>query len=211
MVFSGMAEDRYIKLNDDPIHEPLWKTFHLSASAQAGGLLTAFTAAANYNNPKQALIYLVAGIGAIAGLNILVRPIEKMSLKLRFRDFNEKLCIDTAPDEKTPPTKPDHMLASENSVLKSRKGMPWVGFLNAVNLMNYSAVAQNIIYGSDLGALNMFSTVYALSFLAHEVSCWNRFNQVVKENWVITDTPKKVEVKQEERAPVGLTPQPEAN
>lgn len=61
MIDGFMENDRYIRLDGYPVHEPLWKTFHLSAHAQAGGILSAVMAGANYNNPKQALIYLATG------------------------------------------------------------------------------------------------------------------------------------------------------
>ena len=206
-----MTDDRYIKLNGDPIHEPLWKTFHLSASAQAGGLLTVITAAANYNNPKQALLHLATGLATIVGLNILMRPVKRFTLRHSFKDYDEKLCIDTKPDGKTPPTKPDHILASESAVTDSKRLMLWVMASNAVAIPSYTAIAQNIMQGTDLHTGDTFSAIWALSWLGLEVSILNRFNHVVKEDWVITDTPKKVEVKQEEKVPLGLTPQPQAN
>ena len=206
-----MSDERYIKLNGDPIHKPLWKTFHLSASAQAGGLLTAFTAAANYNNTEHALLYLTTGIATVAAFNVLIRPVKRFFLQHNFKDPDGKLCIDTKPDGKTPPTKPDHILASELAVADSKRLMFWVMASNAVAIPGYTAIAQNIMKGTDLDAAAIFTTVWALSWLGMEVSILNRFNQVVKENWIITDTPKKAEVKQEEKVPLGLMPQPQAN
>lgn len=89
--------------------------------------------------------------------------------------------------------------------------MPIVGLTTIINLSNYSAVTQSILTGSDVKSLGMFSAVWGLSWLAYELSALNRFSQVVKENWIVTDTPPKVEVKQEEKVPFGFTPQFQAN
>lgn len=200
---------RYITLTGDPIGpdgqpEKLRTSFYKAADIQAAGVATALTAvvAAVMGNPP-VLILLIQGL--IMATNLHTIALDRCSeKKAGFFDsgFSEEdiktKCIDTRPDNKTPPMPERYRLAAKNVHLNSMMMLGLGAMLNLSGSVLSGITAIGLLAGMAYSTLALTSLHTRNALYAH------RFNKVAKGDWVIVDMPKPKAVKETAQEPAML-------
>lgn len=192
------TDDRkYLTLSGNPLHVPLWKTFHQSAGVRAGVLCGAFAVAADMvaNNGALLPIVLPFALGAPV-LAANAKMLESLFIDaafntnilcMPFKPEGKPLAIDTQPRA--------DLRASDDLVSKARDtrnmalgcfaavGAGTAGLLAELQ----SAIPDSMSFATALGVV---AEVVA-PVLATWTACAHRFNKVVKGEHVIVSAPPK--------------------
>jgi hypothetical protein len=187
---------KYLTLSGNPLHVPLWKTFHQSAGVQAGVLCGAFAVAADMvtNNGALLPIVLPFALGAPV-LAANAKMLESLFIDaafntnilcMPFKSEGKPLAIDTQPaDLRTSDDLVSKARATRNMALGcfAAVGAGTAGVL--VELQG--AIPDSMSFATALGAV----AEVAAPVLATWAECASRFNKVVKGEHVIVQAPPK--------------------
>lgn len=203
--------ERYIKLNGDAIHEPLWKSLHRSQGIRLTGLMCAFNMASlMYMNPgmtlSQKLLYLGLCAGSYGGTEYLFRRYEHMNLRNYFQTSVYK-CIDQKPDSYTPPTDISDYKKSRNYVLCGLVGFGGpIAMLIAARALAGQSFLEETLKGlaetlTDPEPTKLPTSIFPYVFLSRSFQSMYRFYKVLKEDHVTTSLPPKEEARKPVLAP----------
>ncbi|HEU4839290.1 MAG TPA: hypothetical protein VFS88_07770 [Micavibrio sp.] len=187
---------KYLTLSGNPLHVPLWKTFHQSAGVQAGVLCGAFTVAADMLTNNGALLPLLLpfALGApVVAAN--AKMLESMVIDAAFN--TNILCMPFKPTGKALAidTQPADLHTSVGLLSKARGarnmalgcfavfGAGTAGVLAELQ----STMPDSMSFATALGAV----AEVAAPLLATWTACAHRFNKVVNGEHVIVSAPPK--------------------
>lgn len=201
-----MTTKTYLKLNGMPPGLP-WSQEILRAPATRGAALggvasLALMATANMSNlgaivTGSGLGYVLA-FGAAAGIDWAAR--------MQMIDLRQRLRIDPAPDEKTPPTSARNMNTARDIVWRNWASLSlMIPVTGALGFIGYQITRYNANndYVSAVMASGLTLSSGMISQLFNEAS---RFAKVARREWVIVDAPREQEKPQEK--PASILPHP---
>lgn len=206
-------KNRYIQLNGDPIHQPLWKSFWQAPDIIYPVIMTAFATAATAAAGSDASVTAaVSGINGFLFGSIFSRVIERFILTSDFfhssfgRNFEG--CIDKNPDNATPPTKPEHIDRSSTVSFVLGTMATVAGIMELPDILRTAFSLAASPEQADLSRL--FFEISALARILRYGCASHRFARVARGDWAILDhTPEKKKQEQEDKAPSFLQPVPD--
>lgn len=135
----------------------------------------------------------------VIGAQLAYKKLMGRVLEYYFGDL-EKRCFDRVPDIRTPPTKPNHMLAAEKLAAEAPRK---TGMITALTLTNAGLMGVAVIVTTPTLAPFVFTvgatiTAATLCIPANFLLTARRFNKVAMKEWTIRDypPPQKVTAKQ---------------
>lgn len=193
--------DRYIKFNGDKIHSSRLQAFAESVGVKAMGIsaLIAGTLTTAFNHEAattigNTAIALMGGFVALSSYECLSEP---RILRPFSEDVIETKAIDTAPDEKTPPSVDKY----GPSATQSKNMALFYTIFNTV----ISVLAPKLILPDKpsseamLGAALTAAPFFVVS-ITESLSAWNRFNKISTGEWVVVDMPTPEKIAEMEEA-----------
>ena len=196
------TDDRkYLTLSGNPLHVPLWKTFHQAAGFQAGALFSTFSMAADMVINNGAYLPLVlSGIlsiptvtlgGKILESAIIDAVFDTSILSKAFKPTEKPLAIHTQPpaDLRTP----DSLVLKAGSTRNMSLGvLAALGLGTAFGISKIQGTAPDLLSVESLGILAQI----AMPMAATLMDCAHRFNKVVKGEYAIVTAPPKNKTKE---------------
>ena len=186
-----MRKNTDIKLNGDVAYKPLWKTFYRNSDFEIATLATLFGVMAV---PSVAYLPVIFSAGFYAAANVTDRTLVAQLLSFLFKNQKD-ICIDTEPDNQTPPTSPENMLKALfiRKSLQSRDrfiGTGCVAYLvyDQTLINNLTDSFSRASYGEfaiTLGGIGASIGVYIERARRHQI----RFKNVLDGTWVMKDLP----------------------
>jgi hypothetical protein len=188
-------ENRYLTLQGYPLHKPLWQVFHQAAGVIAPVLAVGATIAIDQlslggHNTASILGHAVPSLVLFTGWSFASQAVF---LNRTFGlNAAKNLCIDTAPDNYTPPTSMQNIGKSQRLKTVNLIGMGVNAAFLGLFLIDSGALHTT---GAILSGIAISSSVF-LPNIGDHLSAALRFNRVVNGKSVLTEPPpKKIEQK----------------
>jgi len=201
---AAQQRKRYMTLMGDPVHTPTWQAVLINPALRAPTLVTTFMAAASYQKSlTEALAITAAGLLGAALVHPIDRFFNKRRISRTFGEAAELLCIDKFPDRKTPPTSMENRTKAASVMKTNIFGACWTATWAILFVRPaFTQVVKDLISMTPASETHsLFAASLWLSTIAYDLRNAMMFRNVTNDKWVITDLPKKVEQKQEEKLP----------
>jgi hypothetical protein len=190
---------RYVTWAGDDVHAPLWRSLHKSTSVKVVGLMAAFNAVALFTQNDLGLMENTLRMSAILGGYVggdLFQRAMFYGLRMQTMDKGD-VCIDRAPDEKTPRSNPYYIDAAK-TIMKEYLTLvfPTVLMAIAVNRGEHSYL-HNLAILFEQGLVHPKGQPYWLSGVAgglltvyvRAAGDNMRLYRVFRERYAVVQTP----------------------
>lgn len=179
-------------LNGAPIHTPSWQEYFLTPEGKAGLVACAFNICASAAHPKAMAINAVYSLIGFIVMTAAARTYPQISYQATFGPHHKQIAIDTAPDNRTPPTSRKNKDAAASAMHATRLlTVPALAALGSIS-QSFSNTAGNIMNGAlpqNIG--DSLAITVGSMMLALYGSTAHRFYKVAQRNpeWAIIDMP----------------------